>query len=74
MKKELNYLALKRWGKVGRQEFHSTSYKQEIDPWTTSELTGNVCAELNGVCRYGKNSSGLRCRNSESFAVNGIGG
>jgi hypothetical protein len=32
MKKELNYLALKRWEKVGRQEFHSTPNKQEIDP------------------------------------------
>jgi hypothetical protein len=27
-----NYLASKRWEKVGRQEFGSTPYKQEIDP------------------------------------------
>jgi hypothetical protein len=33
MKKELNYLASKRWEKVGRQEFCSTPYKQEINPW-----------------------------------------
>ncbi len=33
MKKELNYLASKRWVKVGRQELRSTPYKQEIDPW-----------------------------------------
>jgi hypothetical protein len=32
MKKELNYLALKRWEKVGRQELRSTPYKQEIHP------------------------------------------
>jgi hypothetical protein len=32
MKKELNYLASKRWEKVGRQELRSTPYKQEIDP------------------------------------------
>jgi hypothetical protein len=32
MKKELNYLASKRWVKVGRQELHSTTYKQEINP------------------------------------------
>jgi hypothetical protein len=31
MKKELIYLSLKRWGKVGRQELRSTSYKQEIN-------------------------------------------
>jgi hypothetical protein len=34
MKKELNYLASKKWEKVGRQELHSTPYKQEIDPWS----------------------------------------
>jgi hypothetical protein len=33
MKKKLNYLALKRWEKVGNQELRSTPYKQEIDPW-----------------------------------------
>jgi hypothetical protein len=32
MKKELNYLASKKWEKVGRQELRSTPYKQEIDP------------------------------------------
>jgi hypothetical protein len=32
MKKELNYLASKRWEKVGRKELHSTQYIQEIDP------------------------------------------
>jgi hypothetical protein len=32
MKEELNYLASKRWEKVGRQELHSIPYKQEIDP------------------------------------------
>jgi hypothetical protein len=32
MKKELNYLASKRWEKVGHQELHSAPYKQEIDP------------------------------------------
>jgi hypothetical protein len=33
IKKELNFLASKRWEKAGRQELHSTPYKQEIDPW-----------------------------------------
>jgi hypothetical protein len=33
MKKELNYLASKRWVKVGRRELRSTPYKQEIHPW-----------------------------------------
>jgi hypothetical protein len=33
MKKELNYLASKRWEKVGRQELRSTLCQQEIDPW-----------------------------------------
>jgi hypothetical protein len=32
MKKELNYLASKRWEKVGHQELCSAPYKQEIDP------------------------------------------
>jgi hypothetical protein len=32
MKKELNYLASKRWEKVGHQELCSTPYKQEMDP------------------------------------------
>jgi hypothetical protein len=31
MKKELNYLASKRWEKVGHQELSSTPYLQEID-------------------------------------------
>jgi hypothetical protein len=33
MKKELNYLASKRWVKVGRRELRLTPYKQEIHPW-----------------------------------------
>jgi hypothetical protein len=33
MKKDLNYLASKRWEKVGCQELRSTPYKQEKDPW-----------------------------------------
>jgi hypothetical protein len=33
MKKELNYLASKRWEKVMRQELRATPYKQEIDAW-----------------------------------------
>jgi hypothetical protein len=32
MKKELNYLALKKWEKVGRQALRSTLFKQEINP------------------------------------------
>jgi hypothetical protein len=32
MKEELNYLASKRWVKVGCQELRSTPYKQEIHP------------------------------------------
>jgi hypothetical protein len=32
MKKELNYLASKKWEKVGRQELRSTPCKQEIEP------------------------------------------
>jgi hypothetical protein len=32
MKKELNYLASKRWGKNKFQELRSTPFKQEIDP------------------------------------------
>ncbi len=32
MKKELNYLALIRWEKVGHQELRSTLYNQEINP------------------------------------------
>jgi hypothetical protein len=37
MKKELSYLASKRWVKVGRQELRSTPYKQEIHPNTTGQ-------------------------------------
>jgi hypothetical protein len=33
MKMELNYLASKKWKKVGRQELRSTTYEQEINPW-----------------------------------------
>jgi hypothetical protein len=33
MKKELSYLASKRWEKFGNQELPSTPYQQEIDPW-----------------------------------------
>jgi len=40
----------------------------------TVSLTPDPGPWLNWFCRYGKNSSGLRCRNSESFGVNGIGG
>jgi hypothetical protein len=32
MKRELNYLASKRWKKIGHQELRSTPYKQEINP------------------------------------------
>jgi hypothetical protein len=38
MQKELNYLASKKWEKVGRQELRSTPYKQEIDPWSQPVL------------------------------------
>jgi hypothetical protein len=41
MKKELNYLASKRWEKVGRQELRSTPYKQEIDPSSIFGLLRN---------------------------------
>jgi hypothetical protein len=34
MKMELNYLASKKWEKVGRQELRSIPYEQEIDPWS----------------------------------------
>jgi hypothetical protein len=34
MKMELNYLASKKWGKVGRQELLSTPFEQEINPWS----------------------------------------
>ncbi len=33
MKMKLNYLASKKWEKVGRQELSSSPYEQEIDPW-----------------------------------------
>jgi hypothetical protein len=39
MKKELNYLASKRWEKVGRQELRSTPYKQEINPKTPVQVS-----------------------------------
>jgi hypothetical protein len=32
MEMEFNYLASKKWEKVGRQELCSTPYEQEIDP------------------------------------------
>jgi hypothetical protein len=40
MKKELTYLASKRWGKVGRQESPSTPYKQEISLWLQEFVKG----------------------------------
>jgi ABC-type uncharacterized transport system permease subunit len=45
MKKELNYLASKRWVKVGRQELRSTPYKQEIHPHIILRLVHNVFSE-----------------------------
>jgi hypothetical protein len=39
LKKELNYLASKRWEKVGRQELRPTPYIQEIDPrWLNEQI------------------------------------
>jgi hypothetical protein len=53
MKKELKYLAPKRWEKVGHQELCSIPYKQEIDPWVgfhkaiyTLRLKFALCAHL----------------------------
>jgi hypothetical protein len=48
MKKELNYLASKRLEKVGRQELHLTSYKQEMGPCSFSQPV---------IWGYTKNSS-----------------
>jgi hypothetical protein len=41
----LNYLASKRWGKVGHQELRSTSFEQEIDSW--KELVSTCCQPKN---------------------------
>jgi hypothetical protein len=50
MKKELNYLASKRWEKVGGQELRSTPCKQEINPWNRqSDL--NIGFILLYICR-----------------------
>jgi hypothetical protein len=43
MKKELNYLASKRWEKVDRQELGSTPYKQEIHPWWNDGSNSQLC-------------------------------
>jgi hypothetical protein len=39
MEMELNYLASKKWEKVGRQELRSTPYEQEL----TNVLFFNLC-------------------------------
>jgi hypothetical protein len=59
MKKELNYLASKRWEKVGRQELCSTPCKREIDPrsgfhksWVHGvKHRAQLCPKLSGKCK-----------------------
>jgi pullulanase/glycogen debranching enzyme len=62
MKKELNYLASKRWEKVGSQELRSTPYKQEINPWVVFHKSW-----AQGIKRRAQPKSGRKCKNLSAW-------